>query len=127
MKHVLLILFALGGFFPSLVSAQSPAEQQLQIQGLAITPFLIETKVEPGRSQEQALIIRVEGESIPEGRAGIIEWQGLDGTYDPFNSFIGSDGLRMALAARVVEAHGGSAERKNGALLVRLPLATRDR
>jgi hypothetical protein len=78
----------------------------------------------PGRSQDQALIIRVEGESFAEGRAGIIEWQGLEGsTHDPFNSFIGSDGLRMALAARVVEAHGGSAERSNGRLRVRLPLA----
>ncbi len=78
----------------------------------------------PGRNQEQTLVIRVEGESIPQGRAGIIEWQGLEGsTYDPFNSFIGSDGLRMALAARVVEAHGGSAESRNGTLRVSLPLS----
>jgi signal transduction histidine kinase len=78
----------------------------------------------PGRSQDRALIVHVEGESLPEGRAGIIEWQGLDGSsHDPFNSFIGSDGLRMALAARVVEAHGGTAERRNGTLRVRLPLA----
>jgi len=77
----------------------------------------------PGRAQDQALIIRVEGESIAEGPAGIIEWHGLDeSTHDPFNSFVGSDGLKMALAARVVEAHGRSAERRNGTLRVRLPL-----
>lgn len=78
----------------------------------------------PGRTQDRTLIVHVEGESLPEGRAGVIEWQGLDGSsHDPFNSFIGSDGLRMALAARVVEAHGGTAERNNGILRVRLPLA----
>ena len=79
----------------------------------------------PGRTQDRTLNVHLEGESLPEGRAGIIEWQGLDGSsHDPFNSFIGSDGVRMALAARVVEAHGGTAERSNGTLRVRLPLTT---
>jgi signal transduction histidine kinase len=79
------------------------------------------------RSQDKALIVRIERESSPEGKTGVIEWQGLEaGGHDPFNSFIGSDGLRMALAARVVEAHGGSAERQNGMLRVRLPLATQE-
>jgi signal transduction histidine kinase len=54
---------------------------------------------------------------------GIIEWQGFESfEHDPFHSFVGSDGIRMSLAARVVEAHGGSADRHNGSLRVRLPL-----
>ena len=76
-----------------------------------------------GRNHEQGLIVRIEGRANDSGRDGIIEWGGLEATgHDPFNSFVGADGLRMALAARVVEAHGGSAERNNGSLRVRLPL-----
>ncbi|HKO97847.1 MAG TPA: hypothetical protein VJU86_12690 [Pyrinomonadaceae bacterium] len=77
----------------------------------------------PGRAQDQALIVHLDCEDIDARKHGIIEWLGLDARgHDPFNSFIGSDGLRMALAARVVEAHGGSAESQNGTLRVRLPL-----
>jgi len=53
----------------------------------------------------------------------VIEWPMNDSSNrDPFGSLIGSDGLRMALAARIIEAHGGSAERSNNQLQVRLPL-----
>jgi light-regulated signal transduction histidine kinase (bacteriophytochrome) len=56
---------------------------------------------------------------------GVIEWEGFESfEHDPFHSFFGSDGIRMSLAARVVEAHGGSADRHNGILRVRLPLAS---
>jgi light-regulated signal transduction histidine kinase (bacteriophytochrome) len=54
----------------------------------------------------------------------IIEWQGLnDLDHDPFRSFAGSDEIRMSLAAKVIEAHGGSAEQLRNSLRVRLPLA----
>lgn len=54
---------------------------------------------------------------------GVIEWKGFESNeHDPFHSFLGSEGIRMSLAARIVEAHGGSAERQMDALRVRLPL-----
>jgi nitrogen fixation/metabolism regulation signal transduction histidine kinase len=57
--------------------------------------------------------------------AAIIEWRGvrLNDEADPFHSFAGSDGLRMALAAKTVEAHGGEATHSANVLRVRLPLA----
>jgi signal transduction histidine kinase len=59
--------------------------------------------------------------SKPEG---VIEWEGFESLeHDPFHSFVGSDGIRMSLAAKVVEAHGGSADQHQGTLRVRLPLA----
>jgi hypothetical protein len=54
----------------------------------------------------------------------VIEWRGLksmDG-IDPFHSFIGSDALRMSLAARIIEAHGGEAGAGDCLLRVRLPI-----
>jgi len=55
----------------------------------------------------------------------VIEWKGFESfEHDPFHSFVGSDGIRMSIAARVVEAHGGSADKHNGTLRVRLPLVS---
>ena len=56
---------------------------------------------------------------------GIIEWKGFDSfEHDPFHAFAGSDGIRLSLAARIVEAHGGSAEKQDDALRVRLPITS---
>jgi light-regulated signal transduction histidine kinase (bacteriophytochrome) len=56
--------------------------------------------------------------------AAIVEWSGLNYLdHDPFRSFIGSDEIRMSLAARIVEAHGGSTEQQNNRLVVKLPLS----
>ncbi|HEX8709887.1 MAG TPA: hypothetical protein VF723_16720 [Pyrinomonadaceae bacterium] len=57
-------------------------------------------------------------------RAAVVEWRTVksnNGT-DPFRSFSGSDGLRMSLAARIIEAHGGEARQEANTLRVRLPL-----
>jgi hypothetical protein len=54
----------------------------------------------------------------------ILEWDGINRNdlSDPFNSFTGSEGIRMSLAARVVAEHGGGASREGDRLFVRLPL-----
>ncbi|HEX9918192.1 MAG TPA: hypothetical protein VGA87_03440, partial [Pyrinomonadaceae bacterium] len=54
----------------------------------------------------------------------LIEWRGIDaaGDADMFNSFNGGAGLRLALAAKVIHAHGGEVEQASDALRVRLPL-----
>lgn len=57
----------------------------------------------------------------------LIEWRNIE-TSDPnvFRSLAGSDGLRMSLAAKVIEAHHGSVEQQDGALCVRLPIQASD-
>ena len=54
----------------------------------------------------------------------LIEWRGINaaGDDDIFNSFNGGAGLRLALAAKVIHAHGGAVEQASDALGVRLPL-----
>ncbi|MDQ1590507.1 MAG: hypothetical protein QOG71_1134 [Pyrinomonadaceae bacterium] len=57
--------------------------------------------------------------------SALIEWRGIrdaGGDEDVFNSFNGGAGLRLALAARVIHAHGGAVEQASDALRVRLPL-----
>ncbi|HKY30601.1 MAG TPA: hypothetical protein VJM12_21900 [Pyrinomonadaceae bacterium] len=55
----------------------------------------------------------------------LVEWHGLNNLdHDPFQSFAGSAEIRMSLAAKVIEAHGGSAAHDKGKLSVRLPLSS---
>jgi signal transduction histidine kinase len=56
--------------------------------------------------------------------SALIEWRGIrpGGDHDIFNSFNGGAGLRLALAAKVIHAHGGAVEQAPDALRVRLPL-----
>ena len=61
----------------------------------------------------------------PEGSGRVlVEWSGLRQLdHDPFRSFAGSDEIKLALAARIIEAHGGSAEFIDGKFAVVLPLS----
>jgi signal transduction histidine kinase len=73
---------------------------------------------------EGALEIHLRYEVHESKRDGVIEWKVSDSSdHDPFHSFAGSNEIQLSLAARVIEAHGGSANRENGALCVRLPLS----
>jgi len=75
------------------------------------------------RQKDNPLKIQVSCDTSGERHDAIIDWHVLDSVdHDPFLSFAGADEIRMALAAKVIEAHGGSAERRNGFLRVRLPL-----
>jgi hypothetical protein len=52
-----------------------------------------------------------------------IEWAGLAGLdHDPFHSFAGTDEIRMSLAGKIIEAHGGSASFAGERVVVTLPL-----
>jgi len=55
----------------------------------------------------------------------VIEWHGVrgEGDEDLFQSFAGSSGLRMALAAKVIRMHGGDVAHEASVLRARLPLA----
>ena len=80
-------------------------------------------KLFTSEATESSLEIQLKDEAAESKRNGIIEWRVLDSSdHDPFHSFAGSNEIRLSLAARVIEAHGGSAKRENGALCVRLPL-----
>ena len=82
-------------------------------------------KMITSKAREEALRIHVKDEARETKRDCVIEWQVFDSSdHDPFHSFAGSDEIRMSLAAKAIEAHGGSAERQNGSLRVRLPLGS---
>jgi len=54
----------------------------------------------------------------------VIEWSGLRPlNHDPFRTFAGSDEIRLSLAKKVIEAHGGSTELADHKLVVVLPLS----
>jgi signal transduction histidine kinase len=53
----------------------------------------------------------------------LIEWSGLRQLdHDPFRSFAGSEEIKLALAARIIEAHGGTAKFVDKKFAVELPL-----
>ena len=53
-----------------------------------------------------------------------IEWSGLRQLdHDPFRSFAGSDEIKLALAAKIIEAHSGSATFADRRFIVLLPLS----
>ena len=59
-----------------------------------------------------------------DANQAVVEWSGLrDLDHDPFRSFAGSDEIRMSLAKKIIEAHGGSATHTSNSLIVALPLA----
>ena len=74
-------------------------------------------KMITSKAREEALRIHVKDEARETKRDCVIEWQVFDSSdHDPFHSFAGSDEIRMSLAAKAIEAHGGSR--------VRLPLGS---
>jgi signal transduction histidine kinase len=82
-------------------------------------------KMLTSKAHERSLEIRLKDEALESKRDGVIEWRVFDSSdHDPFHSFAGSNEIRLSLAARIIEAHGGSAKRQNGALCVRLPLVS---
>lgn len=59
------------------------------------------------------------------GVSAVVEWRGVplaDADGDPFKSFTGGAGLRLALAARIIREHGGEVFNDGGVIRARLPL-----
>ena len=53
----------------------------------------------------------------------VIEWSGLRKLdHDPFRSFAGSDEIRLSLARKIIENHGGSVKLADNKFVVVLPL-----
>lgn len=68
---------------------------------------------------------RDEADDAGDAPVAVIEWRGArtDGDGDPFGSFMGTTGLRMALAAKIIRAHGGEVAHGADTLTARLPVA----
>ena len=70
--------------------------------------------------------VRLRHEETQSDPSALIEWRGFaqagDGV-DIFKSFAGATGLRLALAARVIRAHGGEVAHEAGTVRARLPLS----
>ena len=74
-------------------------------------------------NQEEASEIFVTTKSS-DGAEAVIVWSGLRALdHDPFRSFAGSDEIKLALAAKIIEAHGGSAKFTDRKFVVVLPLS----
>jgi len=73
------------------------------------------------QNQDEAEVLVTAG---TDGDQAVIEWSGLRQLdHDPFRSFAGSDEIKLALAAKIIEAHGGSAKFTDGKFVVVIPLA----
>ena len=78
-------------------------------------------KLKPNHDEPGEIFVRTR--SSDPGHS-VIEWSGLRPLdRDPFRSFAGSDEIKLALAAKIIEAHGGSAKFIEGKFVVELPLS----
>ena len=77
------------------------------------------------RASADDLKMSLRREEREGGPAAVVEWAAawLGGDGDAFGSFAGTAGLRLALAAKLVRAHGGQATSEPGRLRVVLPLS----
>ncbi len=94
-----------------------------EIDQAALTDAL--KQINAGLNTTEVHLRRAETDGMP---VGIIEWRNTqtEGAGDPFSSFAGGQGLRLALAAKVVRAHGGTIEHDARTLRVCIPLQNRE-
>ncbi len=77
---------------------------------------------------EAAPEIHLRRDDAGDASFAVIEWRGIETGNDESNAnlfqpYAGGQGLRMALAAKVVKAHGGEVAQEANLLRARLPLA----
>ena len=88
---------------------------------LASAKLLITNRRPEDEAQATPVSVKV---AAVDNKEAIIEWFRLRKIdHDPFHSFIGSDEIRLALAAKIIEAHGGSAKLAEDRFVVQLPLS----
>ena len=76
---------------------------------------------QPDDGAELTISTKLDGNN--SGHA-VIEWAGLRQLdHDPFRSLAGIDDIKLSLAAKIIEAHGGSAKFIDKKFVVELPLA----
>lgn len=74
--------------------------------------------------QDAPLAVHLRRETADGTTAAVIEWRelSLSADDDPFSSFAGGTGLRLALAAKIIRAHGGQLDHDPRTVRVRLPI-----
>ena len=80
---------------------------------------------EGGGAAGGAAQIRLRQEQGAGGRVAVVEWRGVFGPgapEEPFRGLAGGAGLRLALAAKIIRAHGGEVSHEGGVARARLPL-----
>jgi hypothetical protein len=105
------------------VESEEPLIGEFDTTALADALKAITVGVLKQSSQSESTVVNVRLKH--EAGAGvIIEWQpALFDGGDPFDSLNGSQAIRMSLAAKILEAHGGRVEYENDLIRVSLPLA----
>jgi len=91
--------------------------------------FIIITSFARGAAtQEDSGRLRIHLRPEAGGERAVIEWRGVrpSNGCDPFSSFAGSEGLRMSLAAKIIQTHGGEVAHEANVLRVSLPLQARE-
>lgn len=85
---------------------------------------LIEQATSLTRSQSNAAPISISRDEAQASPEALIEWRNIDPALkqDPFHALDSIASVRMALAARIIEAHGGRVEHGVNSLRVWLPL-----
>ena len=93
-----------------------PAALTEALTSISVGAMKIAQSVEPKSS------LRVSLRDAPN--SVVIEWHDVNSLgHDPFRSFAGSAEIRMSVAAKIIEAHGGSAAQEGNLLRVSLPLS----
>jgi signal transduction histidine kinase len=79
---------------------------------------------------ERAAEVILRREADGPSAAAVVEWRGGPsrdaGGEDPFRAFAGGAGLRLALAAKIIRAHGGEVSYEAGVTRARLPITNSD-
>lgn len=74
-------------------------------------------------NSEPPNVVKVFSRRNATDNSAVIEWSGCASwDHDPFRSFAGTDEIRMSLAAKIVDAHGGSVRPEDTNVIVTLPL-----
>jgi signal transduction histidine kinase len=86
-----------------------------------ISTVAIKNRRNDDEAQGKPVSIKV---AAVDANAAIVEWSGLRQIdHDPFHAFKGSEEIRLALAAKIIEAHGGSAKHADDRFVVQLPIS----
>ncbi|HYE15599.1 MAG TPA: hypothetical protein VD968_14235 [Pyrinomonadaceae bacterium] len=100
-----------------------------EYEGEFDAPLLSEalTNISAGSNGAGAEAVQVLLRREPAGggaAAAVIEWRGVAAAHDgdAFKNLAGGQGLRLALAAKIIRAHGGEAAQDGAVLHARLPL-----
>jgi light-regulated signal transduction histidine kinase (bacteriophytochrome) len=107
--------FAVNSADTSIIGEFDPAMMGEALKAVTVGAI----KRRQSKDVESPLTISITQEQ-PAAEA-VIEWSGLLLDHDPFASFAGSDEIRMSLAAKIINAHGGTAKQEDDRLVVTVP------